>query len=100
MNNTIRVFRYFSLNLDKKATIRQLSLKTKIPYMTLNRIIKRLEKQNLILTERIGNSVLCSLNKANPITKHYLIIASEYLKIHLIEKNQSIRNQKIKNQRG
>lgn len=91
MNNIIKVFRYFGLRIDKRETIRQISLDTKIPYMTLNRIIKKIEKQNLIITERIGKSFVCSINKNNLITKHYLIIASEYFKNEFIEKNPLIK---------
>lgn len=91
INKRERIFRYFSINIDKRATIRQISLDTKIPYMTLNRTIKKLEKQNLIVTERIGKSLICSLNKYNPITKHYLILASEYFKNDFIEKKPLIK---------
>ena len=52
MNNTQKLLRYFGLNISRKDTIRQISLETKIPYMTLNRIIKKLEKDKIIITEK------------------------------------------------
>jgi len=98
MNAIEKLFRYFALNINKVRTIRQISLKTKIPYMTLNRIIKKLEKQNLIITKKVGKSVVCSLNKDNRITKQHLILASESFKDHFIEKRLLIKkiNQIIK----
>lgn len=91
MNNLTPVFRYLGLRMEKRETIRQISIAAKIPYMTLNRVMKKLEKQNLIKTERIGKSLVCSLNKDNPITKHYLIIASENFKNELTEKDLTIK---------
>ncbi len=91
MNPLEKLFRYFALNIDKAKTIRQISLETKIPYMTLNRVIKKLEKQNLIITKKIGKSVVCSLNKDNLITKQHLILASESFKNQFIEKKPLIK---------
>ena len=92
MNNLSPLFRYLGLKIGKRETIRQISLAIGIPYMTLNRVMKRLEKENLIITERIGQSVTCSLNIHNPVTKHYLIIASEDSKNQSVKKDSVIKN--------
>ena len=98
MNVIEKLFRHFALDINKSSTIRQISLETKIPYMTLNRTIKKLEKQNLIITKKVGKSVVCSLNKDNKITKQHLILASESFKNDFIEKKILIKkiNQIIK----
>lgn len=85
------LFRHLGLNIGKDKTIRQISLETKIPYMTLNRIIKKLEKQNLINTKKQGKAIICSLNKNNDITKHHIILASESFKNHFLEKKPLIK---------
>lgn len=96
INNIEKIFRYFALNLNKSLTIRQLSTETKIPYMTLNRIIKKLEKRDLITTKNVGNSIVCSLNKSNIITKQHIILASESFSSYLLEKKPLIKKiQKI-----
>jgi len=91
MNNIERAFKYFGVNINKSKTIRQISLETKIPYMTLNRIIKKLKKQDLIITKKVGKSIVCSLNKDNDITKQHLIIASESLKNYFLERKPLIK---------
>ena len=96
INNIEKIFRYFALNLNKNLTIRQLSTETKIPYMTLNRIVKKLEKRDLITTKNVGNSIVCSLNKSNIITKQHIILASESFSSYLLEKKPLIKKiQKI-----
>lgn len=91
MNNTEKLFRYFCLNFNKEETIRQISIETRISYMTLNRIVKKLEKENLIITKKVGNSVLCSLNINNDITKYHLILASDSFRNDFIIKKPLIK---------
>jgi len=42
-------------------TIRQLSLTSRIPYMTLNRTVKRLVTQGLLASKKVGRSLLCHI---------------------------------------
>ena len=90
MNYTNQLFRYFGLNLGKRATIRQISLETKIPYMTVNRIISRLSKESIVITERVGKSLICSLNIENRLIKQYLTISSESFKNDFLKKKPLI----------
>lgn len=91
MDDKDKLFVYFGLNLEKSRTIRQISLDIKVPYTTLNRIIKELEKQDLVITEKAGHSIICSLNKSNSTTKQHLILASEAYKRHFLEKKPLLR---------
>ena len=93
-----KLFRYFSLNLAEERTIRQISLEARIPYMTLSRLVKELEKQALVVLKKHGQALVCSLNKANPLTKQHLILASEAFKNKFLEKKPLLReiNFKIK----
>ena len=86
-----KLFRYFGLDKNKCSRIRQISLETKIPYMTLNRIIKKFERQNLVITKKIGKSIVCSLNKNNSITKQHLTLASEAYKSYFLERSPLIK---------
>lgn len=86
-----KLFNYFGLNINKSESIRQISLEIRVPYMTLSRVIKKLEKQKLILTKSVGKSIICSLNKNNNLTKQYLTIASESYKDYCLGKKPLIR---------
>lgn len=91
MDDKDRLFMYFGLNLDKSSSIRQISLDINVPYTTLNRMIKKLVRQDLVLTENVGHSVACSLNKSNSTTKQHLILASEAYKRHFLETKPLLR---------
>ncbi len=54
---------------DREFTIRELSLEAKIPYVTTWRLVETSEKAGLLLVKRIGNYVVCSLNKKSPYLK-------------------------------
>lgn len=48
-------------NKEKKFTINQLAKQTKTNYRIAHKTVKLLEKEDLIKTEKAGNSLLCSL---------------------------------------
>lgn len=91
MDDKDRLFVYFGMNLEKSSTIRQISLGIHVPYMTLNRMIKELERAELVLTKNVGHSIACSLNKSNSTTKQHLILASEAYKRHFLETKPLLR---------
>jgi predicted nucleotidyltransferase len=91
MMNKEKLFRYFGANLEESRTIRQISIDLGIPYMTLNRLMKDMEKRGLVTTKKVGKSIACSLNKGNEITKQHMIIASESAKSDLAGKKPIIR---------
>ena len=75
MVNT-KLFNFLGMHLQEEFTIRQLSIATKTPYMTLNREVKLLEQKKLLILKKVGKSSVCRLNMHNPLTKQFLIIAS------------------------
>jgi len=91
VNTENRLFSYFGTRIAEEKTIRQISIEASIPYMTLSRIVKKMEKMNMLKTRKAGKSILCKLNISNQLTKQYLIIASESSKNQIIEKKPIIR---------
>jgi len=91
MNSEKKIIQYFGKNLKKEKTIRQISLETKIPYMTANRKIKELAKNNIITLKKQGKATICTLNTDNPLTKQHLILAEEEYKNELIRKKPLLK---------
>jgi predicted nucleotidyltransferase len=85
------IIRHLGLAYDKEHTIRQISLDSEIPYMTLSRAVKELEREELIITKKAGNSIFCTLNRKNSLTKYHLILASESFKNSFLRKKPLFR---------
>ena len=68
-------------------TIRQLSQKTGIRYSNVYSIVKKLEKENLIKLEKVGNSFQCSLNKK----VHPLIFEAEFERKKILNQNSDFQ---------
>lgn len=77
VNETSRLLIELISSKDTQITIRELSLSLNIPYMTLNRLIKKLSEQGLVKVEKKGNNYLCKINLEYPLLKHHLILASD-----------------------
>jgi len=82
MDNKDKILLYLAKHPSNKATMRDISLKTKIPYATFYRTLQQM--QNLIEREQLGHSTLLTLHKKR-ILPSYLSVASyeemeDYLK--------------------
>ncbi|MBD3361428.1 hypothetical protein GF358_01420 [Candidatus Woesearchaeota archaeon] len=86
-----KIIQYFGKNLKKEKTIRQISLETKTPYMTVNRTIKELAENNIITLKKQGKATICTINTDNPLTKQHLILAEESYKNELIRKKPLLK---------
>jgi len=60
--------------IEERPTIRQLSQETGIRYTNVHNIVKKLEKEDLISLEKVGNAYKCSINKK----VHPLIFEAEF----------------------
>jgi len=60
--------------IEERPTIRQLSQETGIRYTNVHNIVKKLEKEDLISLEKVGNAYKCSINKK----VHPLIFDAEF----------------------
>ena len=58
--------------LDKGLTILEISKQLKIGYRPAYNHITEMEKEQMVLVEKIGSSKQCKLNLANPKTRHLL----------------------------
>jgi len=85
-----KLFRFFGLNFGSGETMRKISLETKVPYTTLSRLVKRLDKQGLVKLKTVGKSVVCSLNIDNVMTKQHIILAEDSYKDFFISKKSLI----------
>lgn len=77
MNNLLKLVNTLGKNINNEITIRELSIKSDIPYTTTYRLIKN--NLNLFNINQKGNIKLVSLNKEDKLTKNYLIISERYL---------------------
>ena len=75
MNNKFKILEFLARNQGEKFTIHELSKLASIPYATLYREIKKFE--DLVKKKKVGKATTIQINQKNPLTKHYLIIASE-----------------------
>lgn len=74
-------------NPEDQVNISQLSKKLKMDYKNTYNIIKKLEKENLIILNRFGNAYNCILNKKiNP-----LIFEAEYRRREELLKNKNFK---------
>ncbi|MBM4242146.1 MAG: nucleotidyltransferase, partial [Euryarchaeota archaeon] len=62
------------IEIEERPTIRQLSQETGIRYKNVYNIVKKLEKEDLISLEKVGNAYKCSINKK----VHPLIFEAEF----------------------
>lgn len=72
---------------EEKPTINQLSQETGIRYKNVYDIIKKLEEEFLIKTEKIGNSLQCSLIKK----MHPLLFDAEFHRRKILTKNSDFK---------
>lgn len=86
MNNEFKIINFLGKNHDKRFTMHNLSNKTKIPYATLYRTIKK--SYFLLDIEEIGKSKLVSLKKQDSLIS-FLTVSSE------LEKNIYLKNQPL-----
>lgn len=89
--NSIKILKYFLDNREEKFTINQISKVLNINYRIAHTEIKKLEKEKIITTKRVGNSLLCSLTN-NFNEKVYL---AEHKRREEILKNKDL-NQILK----
>lgn len=90
VNETSRLLIHLISNKEQTQTIREISVNLGIPYMTLNRLMKKLSEQELIKVEKKGNNYLCRINLKYPLLKHHLIISSEEITHNYINKHPII----------
>ena len=74
-------------NDEKRLTIHQLSQKTGIPYSNVHNIIKKLENEDLVSLEKIGNAYQCRINKK----VHPLIFEAEFERRKVLMKNSDFK---------
>ena len=89
MDNILKAVDFLAKNIDQEYTINELSKKTKIPYATLFRAIKKMN--GLIKIRNVGKAKTISINKEYSSIKSYLTIASDKAKEEYLQKNPLIR---------
>lgn len=72
---------------DDNISISQISKKLKINYKNTYNIVKRLEKENLIILNKFGKAYNCILNKK----MHPLIFEAEYRRREELLKNKNLK---------
>lgn len=72
---------------EDNVSISQLSKKLKINYKNTYNIVKRLEKENIIILKRFGKAYSCILNKK----MHPLIFEAEYRRREELLKNKNLK---------
>lgn len=88
MDNLLKLVYELGKNIGNPITIRVLSVYAKVPYTTANRLIK--QNKELFIAEKKGNSILCSINTDDPITKNYLVLAERKKANSFCKKNKKI----------
>lgn len=63
VNEKINILRLLIENQGKKLSIRKISKLRKINYKSAYNAVKKLEKENIINLEKIGNTTICSFNR-------------------------------------
>lgn len=87
MDNRLAILSFLGKNIETAFTMYDLSRRTKIPYASFYRTLKKMA--DLLILTPAGKATLVRLNKHNPLTRHYLIIASKE------EKDQYVKKQPI-----
>jgi hypothetical protein len=85
-NNVVDVIVALMETQEDKVSISQLSKKLKIDYKNTYNIVKRLEKDNLIILNKFGNAYDCILNKK----MHPLIFEAEYRRREELFKDKNL----------
>lgn len=63
VNEKINILKLLIGNKDKKLSIRKISKIRKINYKSAYNALKKLEKENIVNLEKIGNTTICSFNQ-------------------------------------
>ena len=69
MRLQLKIIKLLTNNLEKRFTINQIAKKLNESYSFVNRTITKMLTENLIIKEKVGNSLLCKLNLKNDKTK-------------------------------
>lgn len=72
-------------------TINQIAKELKETYSFVNRIVKRMISEDLILKEKIGHSLLCKLNIKNDKTKALVSLNEVNKKQEFLSKNKELK---------
>ena len=89
MDNEFRLIRELGKSMHKKHTMHELSKKTRIPYATLYRAVKKMKE--IITTERIGKAKTIELNLENQSIKSYLAVSSDKERKEYLEEQPIIK---------
>lgn len=85
--NNIDILEHLINNKDSKLTINQISKDLKINYRIAHTQIKLLEKEGLVMTEKVGKSLLCSIS-GNFSEK---LFCAEYQRMIKLAKNNDFK---------
>src|SRR3989344_5389762 len=84
MDNLTRIINSLGKRIFEEVSLRQVSIDAKMPYTTTHRTISA--NKGLFSIKAISNIKLCSLNKEDDITKHYLIISERKKQAEFLNK--------------
>jgi len=87
-NEEKEILKYLISHKEEKFSINQLAHARKINYKSAYQNIAKLEKRGVIITEKLGNTTLCSFNYSfDP-----LVFQTEWERREEIKKNRTIRS--------
>lgn len=89
MDNKLKVLNFLGKNIGKAFTMHQLSKLLHIPYATFYRLMNKMH--NLLIINAVGKSKTVQLNVQNPITKSYIIIASQEERDEFLKKQPILK---------
>ncbi|MBI2105439.1 nucleotidyltransferase domain-containing protein [Candidatus Woesearchaeota archaeon] len=87
----LKIVQLMRKGLDKGLTILEISKQLKIGYRPAYNHIIEMEKEEIILINKIGNAKQCSLNLSNPKTRHLLESLDISKKEELYKENPKLR---------
>lgn len=90
-----QVLLYLGRNINKKITINSISKGLKLAYGFLHETIQKLEKEEIVSVEQVGNYRLVSLNLKNPMTIGELTRISIIITQSIMIKSRQIAKMQI-----
>jgi hypothetical protein len=89
---SLKIIGLMRKDMDKGRSILEISKLLKIGYRPAYNHIIEMEKEQIILVEKIGSSKQCRLNLNNPKTRHYLELLDINKKEEICTKNPKLRS--------
>lgn len=91
MRLELQIIDFLARNPEKRFTINEIAKELNRYYSFVNKVVKRLIRERVVIGERVGRAYLCSLNLENEKTLTLLSVAEIEKKENFYRKNKELK---------